>query len=332
MISMDVQTIAKIDFSQYDEQVQSIEVSPSYGSGYLTRFVSFQSGISVIIQNFSLHGAGKIRLFPTKQVPPLIGFFTDLSGIDHIPYARPRIPLGAGFSSINLPEYESVLFVDVNANSPVQTFSVFMEPALFTRFTGKSRNELVASLDYLDRGINKQKALMRLKNIDFAQRICGYQAMASFMENPGDTLFLEAKALELVAIQLKQLAYLTGKAPQPQSVDHHAERISYACEILRKEMVNPPRVFSLARRVGLNHNHLIQGFKKMFGLSPFEYLRVIRLEKARDLIASRECNVTEAAFSVGYSSLSHFSKTFREEFGINPKAFVKESKNKKLLS
>jgi len=328
MISMDVQTIVKGDFSQYDEQLQSIEVSPSYGSGYLSKLVSFQSGISVIIQDFSLHGAGKIRIFPSKQMPPLIGFFTDLSGIDHVYYAKPRIPLGAGFSFIDFPEYESALFIDVNANASIQTFFVCMEPAVFTRLTGKSSKELMASLDYLDTDINKQSALMRLKNIDFAQKTCGYQAMAAFMENPGDTLFLEAKALELVALQLKQLAYLTGKAPQPQTVEHRTEKIRFACEILRKEMVSPPRLLELARRVGLNHNHLIQGFKEMLGLSPFEYLRTIRLEKARDLIASHECNITEAAFGVGYSSLSHFTKSFREEFGVNPKACAATSTNR----
>ncbi len=317
---MDVKTIIKGDFSKCGEQLQSIEVSPGYGAGFLTRLVSFQSGIAVIIQNFFLHGAGKIRLFPVKQMPPLIGFFIDLSGIDHFSYARPRIPLGAGFSSIDLPEHDPVLFVDVTANIPVQTVSVFMAPAVFTRLTGKSSNELTASLDYLDTGIKKQKTLMRLKNIDFAQKICGYQAVTSFMQNPAETLFLEAKALELVALQLKQLAYLTGNTPEQQVVEHRAEKIAFACEILRKEMAEPPRVLDLARRVGLNHNHLTQGFKEMFGLSPFEYLRVIRLETARELIASRECSVSEAAYNVGYASLSHFTKTFRKEYGINPKA------------
>lgn len=54
---------------------------------------------------------------------------------------------------------------------------------------------------------------------------------------------------------------------------------------------------------------------------------VDHFEKARDLIAGHECNVTEAAFNVGFSGLSHFTKTFREEFGINPKAFAKEKKS-----
>ncbi len=320
MISMDMQTIVKGDLSQYDGQLQPIEVNPDYGTGHLTRFVSFQSGISVVIQDFVLHGKGKIRLFPIKKQPQLISFFNDLSGIDHFSYTRPRIPLGTGFSTINFPEYEPALYIDVRANIPVQTFFVCMEPAVFTRLTGTSSSELVDSLDCLDRGLNKQSVLGRVKNIDFAQKTCGHQAMAAFMENFVDTLFLEAKALEFVSLQLKQLAVLTGKAPRQERIENRAEKIGFACEILQKEMATPPRVLDLARRVGLNHNHLTQGFKEMFGLSPFEYLRVIRLETARELISSHECSVSEAAYNVGYASLSHFTKTFRKEFGINPKA------------
>ena len=210
--------------------------------------------------------------------------------------------------------------MEVKRNTPIQTLTVCIDPVVFLKLTGKSSNELVEALDLLDRSAGERSKLTRLKSIYFAQKICGYQALASFMNNPHDTLFLEAKALELVALQLKQMELLTGKTPQNQAVNHHVEKIFYACEILKKEMVSPPKARELARRVGLNHNQLVQEFKEMFGVCPFEYLRIIRLEKARNLIASHECNITEAAFNVGYSSLSHFSKTFREEFGINPKA------------
>jgi AraC-like DNA-binding protein len=328
MVSIDIQEIADGSFLRANGQLQSVGVNPNYGSGYLSKIVSFQNGISIVIGNFSLYGDGEIRVFPEKENPPVIEFFTFFSGVGHISYAKPRVHLGDGFSNIEFPGYMPGLSMEVKRNTPIQAFAVCMDPVGFEKLTGKRSNELAEALDYLDRSVDKRNRLTRLKSIDLAQKVCGYQALASFMHSPHDTLFLEAKALELVALQLKQLDYLTGKTPQKQSVDHHTEKISYACEILRKEMVSPPKLLALARRVGLNHNHLIRGFKEMFGLSPFEYLRAIRLEKARDLLASHECNVTEAAFGVGYSSLSHFTKTFQKEFGINPKAFAKKRKNK----
>ena len=49
-----------------------------------------------------------------------------------------------------------------------------------------------------------------------------------------------------------------------------------------------------------------------------QWLRRARLEKAAELLASAKCNVTEAAFEVGYSSLSHFSQAFHEMYGCCP--------------
>lgn len=201
-----------------------------------------------------------------------------------------------------------------------------MKPDIFVKLTGKGTNELVETLEILDRNAGRKGAPDRLKRIDFAQNLCTSQAMAFFRDAPGDSLLLEAKALELVALQLRQLEYLTGKARQNQPVDHNVEKIFYACEILRKEMVSPPAKLELARRVGLNYNQLIQGFKATLGMLPFEYLRAIRLEKTYNMIANHECNITQAAFNAGYTSLSHFTKAFRKEFGINPKALAKGKK------
>ena len=54
------------------------------------------------------------------------------------------------------------------------------------------------------------------------------------------------------------------------------------------------------------------------GTTLTQYLRKIRLGRAAELLRSGKYNVTEAAMSVGYNSLSHFSKAFSEMFGCCP--------------
>lgn len=332
MVSIDMPELADSSSLLADGQLksQSIEVNPGYGSGSLYEVLLLQSGISIVVQNFSLYGNGEIRLFTREKAnPPLVCFPICLSGFGHISFTKPKIFLGDGFSYPELPGYEPSLFMEVKSNTPIQSFAVCMGPAVFEELTGRRCSELADSLDILDWHAGNRNRLERLQSLDIAQKICGYQALASFNNYPDDTFFLEAKGFELAALQLRQLDHLTGKKPRQPTADHNAEKIHYVCEILRTEMENPPNKLELARRVGLNDKQLIQGFKTMFGLCPFEYLRAVRLEKARDLIASNECNITEAAFSVGYSSLSHFTKIFRNTFGINPKAFAKENKNKR---
>ena len=328
MVSIDMQELVDDASFEANGQLQSVGLHPGYGFGYLSEVKSFQSGLSLVLQDFSLYGEGEIRLSREKAGPPVIAFFNCFSGIRHIAYARPRVFVGGGLSSIEFPGYEPALFMEVQRNTPIRTLVVCMEPHVFEKLTGKSSNKLVKALALLDFNADRKGKPAGSKSLDFAQKICGYQAIDSFMNNPDETLFLEAKALELVALKLKQLELLTGTTPRKQVVGHNVEKIYYACEVLRKEMASPPGALDLARRVGINYNQLVQGFKEILGIRPFEYLRTIRLEKARDLIANHECNVTEAAFNVGYSSLSHFTRSFRKEFDTNPKALAKEGKNK----
>lgn len=327
MISIDMREM--INNSSWDSrQVQSVDMKPDYGSGCLSEVRSLQNGISVVVQDFSLHGDEKIRLTREDSGPDVIAFFTCLSGVAHIAYEKHRISLGESFSNIYFPEYRSARFMEVKCNTPVRTLLVCMDITIFSELTGRDSSELIESLELLDWSYGKRRAVTRLQSLDLAQRICGYQAFDSFMNSPSERLFLEAKALEMAALQLRQLDHLTGKTPQIRKVDPHREKIFQACDVLKSEMANPPAARELARRVGLNHNQLVRGFRKMLGLCPFEYLRIQRLEKARHLISSNECNVTEAAFRVGYGSSSHFTRSFQKEFGISPKAFAGESKKR----
>lgn len=54
------------------------------------------------------------------------------------------------------------------------------------------------------------------------------------------------------------------------------------------------------------------------GVTIPQYLRQLRLDRAAELLRSGRFNVTEAALEVGYSSLSHFSQAFHEQFGCCP--------------
>jgi len=326
MNSMNIQEISGGSTYWANGEIQQVGVNQKYGSGYLSQVVTFHSGIFMVIQNFSLYGDRRIRISDEsgKEFPPLISFFIGFSGIKNICYTKPRAALGDGLAHIEFPGYRPSLSVEVENNMPVKALTVCITPDTFVKLTGKSTRELLEALEIFDHNAGKKGSPNRLKRIDFAQNLCTFQAMAFFRDAPGDSLLLEAKALELVALQLKQLEHLTGKIRQIQPEDHSVEKIFYACEILRKEMVSPPTKLELARRVGLNYNQLIQGFKATLGMLPFEYLRAIRLEKTYNMIANRECNITEAALNAGYTSLSHFSKSFRKEFGINPKALAKQ--------
>lgn len=96
------------------------------------------------------------------------------------------------------------------------------------------------------------------------------------------------------------------------------ERVEKAKLILRERMQDPPPLDELARLVHCSPFYLSRQFAQSGGMTMQQYLRQIRMERAAELLRTGKCNVTEAAFEVGYNSLSHFSSAFHETFGCCP--------------
>ena len=84
-------------------------------------------------------------------------------------------------------------------------------------------------------------------------------------------------------------------------------------------------VGDLADAVSLSRSQLYRRLKQDAGASPSQFIREIRLAKARALLRRRAGNVTEIAYAVGFSSLSYFSDAFRSHYGTSPSEIMKET-------
>ena len=138
-------------------------------------------------------------------------------------------------------------------------------------------------------------------------------------------LYLEGKAYELIAYKLEQS--LSNKKEYQKTFTlrpHDIERVHHARELFSRDFQNPPKLLDLARAVGLPHPKLNFCFREVYGSTIFGYLREMRLNKAKALLDEGRMNVTEVAYSVGYSSLSHFAKAFKDHFGTAPGNYLRE--------
>ncbi|NLY76330.1 MAG: helix-turn-helix transcriptional regulator [Firmicutes bacterium] len=82
-------------------------------------------------------------------------------------------------------------------------------------------------------------------------------------------------------------------------------------------------VEELARMAGLSPSHFRLLFKRVTGFSVTQYQINMKINKAKDLLISGACNVSEAAYLLGFNNIYYFSRLFKKNTGVNPSDYLK---------
>ena len=80
---------------------------------------------------------------------------------------------------------------------------------------------------------------------------------------------------------------------------------------------------SLSNEAGMSQMQLHRKIKGLFGYSPAEFVKTIRLKRGAEMLRIKTGNISEIAYEVGFENPAYFSTCFRQQFGISPSAFVK---------
>ena len=84
-------------------------------------------------------------------------------------------------------------------------------------------------------------------------------------------------------------------------------------------------VTKLQEATGFGQKLLYRKIKQLTGVSPVEYIRNIRMEKARLLLREGKFSISEVMYMVGFTKSGYFSKCFQEAYGMTPSAYIKNT-------
>lgn len=101
-----------------------------------------------------------------------------------------------------------------------------------------------------------------------------------------------------------------------------ARRIVESMRYIRERHVEKLTVAALARRAAMSPSHYAHRFRAVARISPMRYLREVRLERARTLLAEGNVRAGEVALCVGFESAPHFTREFKRRFGAPPSQFL----------
>ncbi len=134
-------------------------------------------------------------------------------------------------------------------------------------------------------------------------------------------MFLEAKVLKLLMLQLEQYELLSRKEDLKYVREYDVDKIHLAKTILDNSISASISVIELAHRVGLNDFKLKRGFKEIFKTTVYNYLYELRMQEAKRLLLNTDQSVNEIAAYCSYEFVQSFIKAFKRKYGIPPEKF-----------
>lgn len=128
-------------------------------------------------------------------------------------------------------------------------------------------------------------------------------------------LLVEAKTMELVALQLNSISNSTGTRTKK---NHMRELMECVRLYLQDAFLEEHTLKGICLKFGINEFALKNKFKEYFNTTVFDFILSRRLEYARDLLQNTDQSIQEVSTKVGYKYPNHFSTAFKNKFGITP--------------
>ena len=173
--------------------------------------------------------------------------------------------------------------------------------------------------------------IMLTSKADVANRLEGLERGAdAFLAKPFDMEELHMVIENLVQSRLRLKGKYSG-AQQAQADKVDQPEVRGNDEVLMERIMKAINnnisdsdfnVERLTQEVGISRVQLHRKMKDLTGISTSEFIRNIRLEQAARLLKEQKINVTQVAYTVGFSNLAHFSTIFRKHFGVAPSEYA----------
>ena len=117
--------------------------------------------------------------------------------------------------------------------------------------------------------------------------------------------------------------YIDLQANQHSSSKFDQQQVEKVERYITENIDKHISVDDLAEQLNCSKFYFLREFKKFTGVTPYQYLMNMRLEKAKALLSSGKTNIAAISIELGFNDQSHFTKAFKNHFAITPGQFLK---------
>ncbi|MCB9298786.1 MAG: response regulator [Lewinellaceae bacterium] len=187
-----------------------------------------------------------------------------------------------------------------------------------------------------DRRTSHIPVILLTAKADMASRIEGLRTGAdAYLAKPFEQAELLATIDNLILLRkqlqerYRDLSFLfQPRHALPDEDIHPEDQFMRELHTLIEANLSDPdfHINQLCEKIGMSRAFFYKKFKALSSQSIADFIRRVRLHKARQLLETTGLNVSQVAIDVGFKNLSTFSRNFTREFGVNPREIKKEHK------
>nr|WP_256489807.1 response regulator [Pleionea sp. CnH1-48] len=218
-------------------------------------------------------------------------------GAEGLAYAREYIP-DLVISDVMMPEMDGFEFCQqLKSNETTSHIPMILLTAL-NDSESKIKGLRYLADDYLTKPFNKEELIVRLENILTIRKL-----LQSRVSNE----MLQSKS-----------SIITAHSSEDEAEQAFVLRIKAIVSENYQDTEFSPKSLYLA--AAMSERQMQRKMKAVLGLTPVEFIRIYRLEKARELLVTK-LPIADVAEQVGFASPTYFSQCFKAHFGVSPSAY-----------
>ena len=249
-------------------------------------------------------GGGRERCSPGyKVIRPTFQFFS----IEFVASGRGQLKLNKSKHKL----YPGVLFLyGPGIKHEIQSSSDAPLDKHFVNFTGEKAKEVLTESNLLGKIITTSAPNEILKT---------FLAIVKYgLSHSRHSAQICGTLVELLVLQISDTALHSDNPSSPAFVTYQR-----CLDIINSRYQQINSLSEITAICHIDGAYLCRLFKKFGSQSPYQYLTLLKMNRAADMLLESKALIKEIAFEVGFSDQFHFSRTFKRIFGLSPTEFIR---------
>lgn len=136
---------------------------------------------------------------------------------------------------------------------------------------------------------------------------------------------MELKGDELIKWFYSKFLHITGYIKPQHSIDYSNKVVQATKEFLEVNYMEDISLEDVAQYVNISPQYFSKLIKKNTGFNFIDWLSMLRVKKAKELLLNTNLTIKEICYRVGYKDPNYFSRIFKKRTGLTPSEFIKKS-------